>query len=382
MSERSFGLDCMRALAALAVVLAHALFIIAPHHANAITPGVILATLGVEAFFVLSGFLIGGSLLEVAAGKRPAFAFWARRCRRTLPNYYLFLAINFLLFLTITPERLPSAAYLVFAQSLASPATSYFFAESWSLAVEEWFYLCAALAAFFCTRLSPRLSPQRGARVMLFLLVIIVVITPIVRALWTLSHSFSWDDGLRKLTFFRFDALALGVLAAAMHLRWRDAWARYAWLYASAGVVLLAGIVPRIAELVLSQQLLAPVTQPSVAYAGSALFSAAGVAFVCLLPVASAQRPTANAKFNAIVSHVASWSYSIYLAHVPLLLIFVFIRPQVGALNSPLDVALMLAWFAATLLCAKLTYRYVERRFYAPSVAYDIEVRTYPFASK
>ena len=377
MSERSFGLDCMRALAALAVVLAHALFIIAPHHANAITPGVILATLGVEAFFVLSGFLIGGGLLEVAAGKRPAFAFWARRCRRTLPNYYFFLAINFLLFLTITPERLPSAAYLVFAQSLASPAPSYFFAESWSLAVEEWFYLCAALAAFFCARLSTQLSPtisprftqQRGVRVMLFLLVGIVVVTPIVRALWTLSHSFSWDDGLRKLTFFRFDALALGVLAAAMHLRWRDAWARYAWRYAVAGIVLLACIVPNIAELVLSQQLLASVTRPSVAYAGSALLPAIGVAFACLLPVVSAQQPTANAKFNAIVTHIASWSYSIYLAHVPLVLILLFIRPQVGALNSPLDVALLLAWFAATLICAKLAYRYVERRFYAPSVA-------------
>ena len=165
-------------------------------------------------------------------------------------------------------------------------------------------------------------------------------------------------------------------------MRWRDAWARYAWLYASAGVVLLAGIVPRIAQLVTSQQLLAPVTQPSVAYAGSALLSAVGVVFVCLLPIASAQRPTANAIFNAIVSHVASWSYSIYLAHVPLLLILLFIRPQVGALNSPLDVALMLAWFSATLVCAKLAYRYVERRFYAPSVAYDAAAQTQILASK
>ena len=106
------------------------------------------------------------------------------------------------------------------------------------------------------------------------------------------------------------------------------------------------------------------------------------MAFVCLLPVASAQRPTTHAKFNAIVNHVASGSYSIYLAHVPLLLILLFVRPQVGALNSTLDIAFMLAWFPATLMYTKLTYRYVERRFYAPSVAYVGAAQTQILASK
>jgi len=95
MSEtRVFGLDFLRALAILLVLVAHASFMFLPltHRLEAWW---MLGHLGVELFFVLSGFLIGAILVKQAQAARLRIGrFWLRRWLRTLPNYYLLLGIN------------------------------------------------------------------------------------------------------------------------------------------------------------------------------------------------------------------------------------------------------------------------------------------------
>ena len=82
--ERVFGLDFLRALAILLVLVAHASFMFLPltHRLEAWW---MLGHLGVELFFVLSGFLIGAILAELAAAEPfPLGRFWMRRWLRTL----------------------------------------------------------------------------------------------------------------------------------------------------------------------------------------------------------------------------------------------------------------------------------------------------------
>src|SRR5262245_16100295 len=96
-NTRVFGLDFLRALAILLVLVAHASFMFLPltHRLEAWW---MLGHLGVELFFVLSGFLIGSILARQAEEVQFSVGrFWARRWLRTLPNYYLFLAINIVL---------------------------------------------------------------------------------------------------------------------------------------------------------------------------------------------------------------------------------------------------------------------------------------------
>ncbi len=139
-----FGLDMMRALAIILVLIGHS-----SQHSSApewFQKLGALGSLGVELFFVLSGFLIGGILLNlIEKNKFKTFSdlttFWKRRWLRTVPLYIIAL-LAFLRFdyhgwhpLSFHPE------YWLFLQNFAWSITDDFFTLSWSLAVEEHFYL-------------------------------------------------------------------------------------------------------------------------------------------------------------------------------------------------------------------------------------------------
>ena len=97
----------------------------------------VTATLGVEIFFVLSGFLVGGILFEQvmsgASWHSLLPTFWVRRWIRTLPSYYLFLGLNILIYQRSGLP--PLAPYFAFLQNFVHPIPS-FFSDSWSLAIE------------------------------------------------------------------------------------------------------------------------------------------------------------------------------------------------------------------------------------------------------
>ena len=137
------GLDVFRSFAVLLVVTGHTL-----EHST--IPDVVrrlgsIGGLGVEMFFVLSGFLIGGILLNLIDAERlhspsDLRGFWARRWLRTLPMYAVamiaFLRFDYLGRHSLT-DYLP---YWIFMQNFAWPISK-FFGLSWSLAIEEHFYL-------------------------------------------------------------------------------------------------------------------------------------------------------------------------------------------------------------------------------------------------
>ena len=96
--KRVFGLDLMRAVAIVLVVFSHISWIVPK--AKGLIPDLmnIAGFIGVEIFFVLSGFLIGRLIYKLYISEDfrfySVFYFWVRRWFRTLPNYYLVLIIN------------------------------------------------------------------------------------------------------------------------------------------------------------------------------------------------------------------------------------------------------------------------------------------------
>lgn len=227
-SHRIPGLDLLRAIAISWVMVGH-LFEIAPelHRLPSAVRSLMGAgPAGVDLFFVLSGFLIGRILCRMlASGDRlDVLGFWSRRWLRTLPAYYAVLLVG-LVTEALGRSRggwngaLPS--YFVFLQTYLSDMPR--FNWTWSLCIEEHFYLVLPLVLVAAARLRPGVSPQR----LLLGVGVACLVTSISArfAHWWLAGmpplEVLRDMALKTRSFYvfshcRLDGIAMGLVVAAL----------------------------------------------------------------------------------------------------------------------------------------------------------------------
>jgi len=222
--NRVYGLDIMRALAIIFVVLEHGLML---DKANTTFPWIKLIN-GVELFFVLSGFLIGSMLIRIfeksdSFGIKTMGRFWIRRWFRTLPNYYLVLLINiFIVYFGIIHEDFSQFnwKFFLFLQNFSGPFTDFFW-ESWSLSIEEWFYLIFPVLLGLIFLL---LKVFRVQKKYIFLIsVLVLLFVPLLLRIFIASrftvNEFYLGTRIQKVVIYRLDSIALGLLAAFIR-RW------------------------------------------------------------------------------------------------------------------------------------------------------------------
>jgi peptidoglycan/LPS O-acetylase OafA/YrhL len=199
---------------------------------------------GVDLFFVLSGFLIGGILLDARASPSYFRTFYTRRIYRILPIYYSWLtayAISGYALMkwgsatstAYVGYSLHAGIFFLFLQNIlgipASPFSHYMVSPTWSLAVEEQFYLVA-----------PFLIRYLSVRTLTFVLLACVSGAPILRY-------FAGSDMGYVLMPCRADALAMGMLAAVAWRTAAKAWLiRRTALLKSLSAVLLVGALAMI----------------------------------------------------------------------------------------------------------------------------------------
>src|SRR5213083_1307408 len=149
--ERQPGLDLLRALAIIVVVIYHAALF------GFKLPGRVdrFGWIGVDLFFVLSGYLIGGQLLApLARNQRIKLGrFFTRRALRIMPAYFVVLAIYFLLpsWREYSEMSQPLWKFLLSVQNIALHGGTAF-SHAWSLAVEDQFYLALPFLLLFLYR--------------------------------------------------------------------------------------------------------------------------------------------------------------------------------------------------------------------------------------
>jgi peptidoglycan/LPS O-acetylase OafA/YrhL len=217
-------LDGLRGLAALCAVAFH--YLSGP---AARFPSVAAFKLALEAspfaldtFFVLSGFLIGGILLRTRESPHYVSTFYLRRAFRILPLYYSWIAF-YLLLLFLMPggwglQTPPGHSRLFVAASYLFLFQNYFVSivgisviavPTWTLAVEEHFYL-----------LAPPLVRWLDERRLVLALCGIIALAMVARGavIWFADPSWS-AEGANCWTICRADALALGVILAVV---WRS----------------------------------------------------------------------------------------------------------------------------------------------------------------
>ncbi len=212
--QRQPGLDLLRALAIIVVVIYHAGIMRFPLPSRVHRWGWI----GVDLFFVLSGYLIGGQLLvEVARSEHLNLArFYARRVLRIMPAYFVILMIYFSLpaWREYPDMAQPLWKFLLSIQNIALHGGTAF-SHSWSLAVEDQFYLALP---FILLVLFWR---PRGA----ILVSCFIVLSGLFLRAFLAAQNASVDGGVSFRgfqawiyypTWTRLDPLVLGVVIAAI----------------------------------------------------------------------------------------------------------------------------------------------------------------------
>jgi peptidoglycan/LPS O-acetylase OafA/YrhL len=264
--------------------------------------------IGVQLFFVLSGFLITGILLDTKGAPGAWRAFYMRRVLRIFPLYYAALLVAFAVmpFILGHPVRAASHAgwYFAYLQNWSPAIVTQEGAGKlvhfWSLAVEEQFYLVWPIVVL-----------ALGPRAFLSLALSLVVLAPVLRvAVLASGASIEWAY---QGTFARMDALALGGLGAFLvrdelrYARWAP---RLGRLCVILGVVLLALVV--VSRGFARQQMLAQ----TAGYSVLALFFTALV----LAGVQSAVTRgwLARALERRPMQVLGQYSYGLYVFHVPL----------------------------------------------------------------
>jgi peptidoglycan/LPS O-acetylase OafA/YrhL len=209
-------LDTIRGIAVLLVLFFHGFgFRYGVHGLSGLTKVFVAATLpgwvGVNLFFVLSGFLITGILIDTKSKADFYRSFYIRRALRILPLYYAVLLILAILTRTGWVDRQASWAFLGLSFVYLSNVTGLFgvamhYGVLWSLAVEEHFYL---LWPTLVRSLSRSHVAITGA--------IICILCPSLRALYYIR---GYDTGT-GYTWLVADGLATGAVLAALA---RGAW--------------------------------------------------------------------------------------------------------------------------------------------------------------
>ncbi|WP_404349272.1 acyltransferase [Phycicoccus jejuensis] len=345
--HRLAGLDGLRALAVVAVVVFH------------LDPGWLPGGfLGVDVFFVLSGFLITTLLLRERAstGRVDLRGFWTRRARRLLPALLVLVPSAVLLARVAEGDLLVGVGRqvlgaLTFTSNWLEVAagTDYFAATSptllanlWSLAVEEQFYLLWPLALLLLLRAVRR--PEARAATALGL----AVASSLLMAL-------RLDPDAPTRVYYGTDTHATGLmvgaalalaLAAPGRAGTRTAlWERHRRTVGAVALAVLGGL------LVLADE------QSSLTFRGGILLASLATAGVVLVVVERPGRLRALLDLPAL-RWVGSRSYGIYLWHWPVVLV---VGQDIPVAPGGLDYVLTRGWAVlVTVAAADLSYRFVE----------------------
>ena len=341
--QRRADIEGLRAIAVLAVLLFHAG-----------VPGLAGGYVGVDVFFVVSGFLITSLLVteKESSGSISLSSFYARRVRRLLPVAAV-VAISTLVasWIWLEPLRLRSVANDVLA--VATFSSNFVFASRgadylqstlppsplqhyWSLAVEEQFYFVwPLLIAFLCIGASA--TSRVNVRVRIGLLSAVVTVVSFVLCMRMMESSQPWAFFSPHTRAFE---LAIGALVAVIPM------VTLKWYQSFAAIAAWCGLIGIVATVVLFDETtrfpgpwaLAPVLATAVVLRGGNATSWAPVALLQLSPF----------------QWLGSRSYSAYLWHWPILIIVA------AAFNRELSVTDGLVCIAIALGLSEFSFRFIE----------------------
>ncbi|MDH6309416.1 peptidoglycan/LPS O-acetylase OafA/YrhL [Dysgonomonas sp. PFB1-18] len=359
--SRIFGLDLLRAMAILFVLICHA---------ELQLPKILqdLSKLfyfdGVLIFFVLSGYLIGNIFIKQFNNndfsKSLVLNFWKRRWLRTLPAY-LFTLILLIVICKFSNPNFPiekTWRYFFFLQNINTKEHLFFFGESWSLTVEEWFYLLMpilTLSIHFIFRLNFKKS------ILLYIGLTIIgmfVIRHIKYIIYNPQDIRDWADYFKDSVNTRLDSISFGVLGAYLNYYYKDK-----WLKLNHFKYMMIGLI---SFFVIRYLVLFGFIERGSYFNCNIAFALNSLLIFITLPFFSNMKETKSKLFNNAITKISLISYSMYLLNLSVIT-YSFINrlniiSYVGDYKLSVVINYSLFWIL-TILCSILMYKYIEIPF-------------------
>jgi len=355
-TSRVNGLDTLRSVAIVLVFMYH--YQVFVSHEATFGWGSTVGWVGVDLFFVLSGYLIGNQIFSgIAKGQRFSLRFfYARRFLRTLPNYYFILALYFLLpALMGGKEPPPLWKFLLFVQNMwLTPGTA--FSHAWSLCIEEQFYLLFPLLVVLGLRLA------KTVKTGWWLLLLLVIFGITIRSFFWLGYGLesgnidAYYPNVYYSSFCRFDEFLPGIAVAMLKNFHPGIWSRLVtkgslsfWFGMLASGLMLYGVNE-----------FYYIENYGYGYFMSGFgYSLLAVAFSILLISALSPGSLLHRLKIPGAARLAAYSYAIYLSHKPL----AFILKNILEPYQLPSALLVMIIASACVLVGWLMYRFIETPF-------------------
>ncbi len=336
---RNFGLDLLRASAILLVLFAHGNTIAKLPRLEGYKLSIeeIAGVFGVELFFILSGFLIGNIILKLHKKDRSIKSipnFWIRRWFRTLPNYYLFLLISIVIFATKNSLTNQILKYPFFLQCFLFRSTP-IMEESWSLCIEEYFYILFPVWLF----LFPKKLKPRNASLLAITSFILTILLFRIYISETYTNR-SWDYGFRCTTILRLDSIGFGVLLAWINLHYSTL------LHAKRKQLATIGSFGIIASFLM--------LGTSKTYDNALFFSITSVSTSLIVPY-FLHLDYKESLFKKATTHISLISYTLYLTHYSIVL------KMLANLDTSPQLKYVI-YIGISIFLSTLNYRYFESK--------------------
>jgi len=332
MKERIPELDGIRGIAVLLVVFGH--------YFSYLAAGVeffAVASLGVNVFFVLSGFLIGGIILDEHHERGFFRSFYRRRTARILPIYFAVIAFAFVADAATAGQPwadrlLPVWVYALFLTNFALAylgKTGLLLNPTWSLAVEEQFYIAMPWVII--------LTPKRRLAAVLAAICVAAIA---LRWLWASNSA-----AIEVLLPCRMDSLVIGVAAALAQRRYD--------LVPHATKLMGAALLPLI--------MIIAITSLSQ-HAATILSSTAFALTTALLMLGAINGGTSGGLRSSGLRFFGEISYGLYLLHEPLRVLLTGIVLGKTVFEPGLDrIPVSIAALALSVGIATLSWRHFEK---------------------
>jgi len=282
--------------------------------------------------------------------------FWVRRWFRTLPNYWLILTVNFILYQALKLDlfELQDLKGYVFLQNLRHPNILNAFPEGWSLSVEEWFYLTLPVAMYVLSRFKVASKEAFLFKVFTGYLLVFVIIR-FINAFNPLN-GLDPDEGIRKVVLFRLDAVMYGVLFAYFNYfkpLALEKIKKHLFVLCIIGFNIIFYLSIHLKLIFFIQSDL------TIRFIRNAFMYLVIPLFLSLcLPYANSVKTISNKTISKIVQHISKISYSVYLIHLSLIYRPFFKSLKFNSFSSAF-MYYVLYWIIIFVL-SSLIYKYFE----------------------